>query len=257
MQRFVYLYTGTSRLIQVSGINSKFLLEKSNSIFNISQRCLSSKNQDPNIHADLYKPSTAKEKTHVPDALKGHHQSPETFATTTLNDGAKVWSPKNPDGVHVAPLAETKSAQFVSKSTEGAKAAHEATVYSTKGGLNIADPFKTRTLKPDASPGKSAEAAAASAFEPFAPSTSKASSPTAEGTFAPKISSTDVYSTTSSPTAHFDTATSKSSQQETVKYEKAQKSKVFGGQDTSADSKKRPKGNPFNLNEQIKPKQAK
>ncbi len=90
-ENIIFFLAGTSRLIQVGGIDSKFLLEKSNSIFNISQRCLSSKNQGPNIHADLYKPSTAKEETHVPDALQGHHQSPETFATTTLNDGAKVW----------------------------------------------------------------------------------------------------------------------------------------------------------------------
>ena len=46
-------------------------------------------------HAKLYKPSTEKEETHVPDALKGG-QDPGTFATATkttptLTGGGKVW----------------------------------------------------------------------------------------------------------------------------------------------------------------------
>ncbi len=77
--------------------NGRLLFEKENSFYN--KRCLAIKNNDSkkskniDVHADLYKPSTAKEETHVADELKGH-QSPETFDTAvkpTKLGGGKVW----------------------------------------------------------------------------------------------------------------------------------------------------------------------
>jgi len=147
-----------------------------------------------------------------------------------------------------------QSTKFVSEATEGELDAHETKVYTAQGKLNTAGSFKTLA---EATPVELAEAAAASAFEPFAPDTSSKSASTTEAVFAPKISSKDVYSTTLSPTSNFDTAVPTSSQQDPVKYETARKQKVFGGQDTSADSKKRSKDNPFDLKEQNKPRQAK
>ncbi len=50
---------------------------------------------DLDVNKKLYKPSTAKKETHVPDDLKGG-QSRETFdplpkSTATLTGGGKVW----------------------------------------------------------------------------------------------------------------------------------------------------------------------
>jgi len=237
MQRLVYLCTGTSRLFQVVGANhlknSKLLFEKQNSIIIINnltfKRSLTTKTKESknakniDTHSDLYKPSTAKEETHVPDDLKGHHQPPETIVTSAkTTGGGKVWSAHDPDGVHIA-LGRAKEATFIPTSTEKGTTDHETTVYTTQGELNIADPFKTHTLQPEATTAQLAEAAAASAFETFAP----------------------------------DTPSTSSSQQNPVGYETTKEPKVFGGQDTSADTKRHPKENPFDLNKQVKPRQAK
>lgn len=152
----------------------------------------------------------------------------------------------------MAPFNEARSAASAPKIDDDKQAAHETTVYSTKGALNIADPFKTHPLQPEPTPGQLAEAAAASAFQPFAPDTPLDSAPINEPVFAPKISSTDIHSTTSSPTAHFEATVSTPTAQEPVKYEMANKPKVFGGQDTSADARKHPKENPFNLKEKLR-----
>ncbi len=168
-------------------------------------------------------------------------------------------SAQNPDGVHVAPLAGVEATTFVPTSNVGGKAAHERTVYTTQGELNITDPFKIRKLQGEPTPVQYAEAAAESAFEPFAPDAPlKSSSKTAKPVFTPKISSNDTYSTTMSPTSEFDTTVrTSSSSQDTVKYETSLKGKIHGGQDTTAETKKHPKENPFNLKEEIKPRQAK
>jgi hypothetical protein len=165
-------------------------------------------------------------------------------------------SAQNPDGIHVAPLGRISATTFVPSSKADDTKVHEPTIYTThKGAVNFADPIGTHVLKPETSPAQLAEAAAASAFEPFAPDTSSKPTSSTEAVFAPKISSTDTYSSTSSPTSNFDTAVP--SQQETIKYEASHKPKVFGGQDTSADSKNHPKRNPFNLQEKIIPRQEK
>ena len=162
-------------------------------------------------------------------------------------------STQNPADLHIAPLNEAHSAVSGAAINDNKHATHERTVYSTGGTVNIADPFKTHPLQPQTTPGQLAEAAAASAFEPFAPDTPSASTPIAEPVFAPKISSKDVHSPISSPTAHFEvTVPTSSSSQEPVKYEMSNKPKVFGGQDTSADARKHPKENPFNLNEKVR-----
>ncbi len=165
-------------------------------------------------------------------------------------------SPQDPDAIHVAPLGRVNATTFVPSTKGDGGKAHETTVYTTtKGRVNIADPFTTHTLQPEASPAQLAEAAAASAFEVFAPNTPSKPTSTAatEPVFSPKISSTDTYSTTTSPTKDFDSAVPSSSHQESIKYEASNKPRVFGGQDTSADTKNHPKRNPFNLKEKIIP----
>lgn len=89
-----------------------------------------------------------------------------------------------------------------------------------------------------------AEAAAASAFEPFAPDTPLNTSSTSDPIFAPKISSTDLYSTSTSPTAHFESVIPNATQ-ENVSFETLQQGKVFGGQDTSTSDRKQPKMDSF------------
>lgn len=105
LKSFTFFFlAGPSRIFRVIGINhvrnSNSLFEKENSLYKthnlIFNRCLSNKTKDDNnldIHAELYKPSTVKEKQHVPDDLKGG-QPPETINTTvtstTIGEG-KVW----------------------------------------------------------------------------------------------------------------------------------------------------------------------
>ena len=62
--------------------------------------------------------------------------------------------------------------------------------------MNFADPLKTHILQP--------EAAAASAFETFPPNTPLTASTPIDTVFAPKIASTDLYSTATSPTSQFE-----------------------------------------------------
>ena len=118
-----------------------------------------------------------------------------------------------------------------------------------------AEQFNDPMGKPAVTPAQLAEAAAASAFEPFPPNTPLSSTPASDATFAPKISSVDTYSNASSPTAHFDTVvkgqTHTAAVQDALQYETSARGKVYGGQDTSAESKKHPKENPFNTNEKI------
>lgn len=223
---------------------------------------------DLGIDTKSYKPSTAKTETHVPDDLKGG-QPIETIdklprTTATLTGGGKVWyvsnstrylfsklskyllrSVQNPGSVHVAPLGAAATT-FVPTAQVDGQTTHETTVHTTQGELNIADPFKTHVLQPEVTPAQLAEAAAASAFEPFAPDTPLTTpSPPVDTVFAPKISSTELYSAASSPTAHYENVTPSSTTTDTTQYETATKSTVFGGQDTSASTKKHPKYDPF------------
>ena len=101
LHEIFYIIARTSRLFRVAGVNflenSKALFEKENLIYNtnhlIIKRCLATK--DINTHPDLYKPSTAKQETHVPDDLKGG-QPADTINTAVHSAGAgagdgKVW----------------------------------------------------------------------------------------------------------------------------------------------------------------------
>jgi hypothetical protein len=135
---------------------------------------------------------------------------------------------------------------FVPSLAADGKTKHETTVHTTQGELNFADPLTTHTFKGEPTPGQLAEAAAASAFGTFTSDTPLTASSTTDTIFAPKISSTDVYSTASSPTGQYENAAS-SSTQDTTQYESTIQSKVFGGQDTSSSStKKHPKEDLFN-----------
>lgn len=258
-----------ARLFQVNGWNqlanngsiSGRLPSVCHAYNSIVQRYASSKNQsienvdEADVHAKMYKPSTEKQHTHVPNDLKGG-QAPETVinaASEPMKGSGKVWSLQDADSIHVSPLAGAASDQFVSSASPNGQSGHQTTVHSTQGKVNIADPFTTHKLQPQVSTAQLAEAAAASAFEPFAPDTPIAASPTADATFAPKISSNETYSSTTSPTAHFDSATPMP-QGEPKQYETASRSKVYGGQDTTAATKKHPKENPFNTKETIKRK---
>ena len=157
-------------------------------------------------------------------------------------------SAQNPDEIHIAPLGRVQATTFTASTNDQNPAVRETTVYTTQGKLNIADPFTTHTLKADATSQQLAEAEAASAFN----TATSPTTPAAETVFAPKISSTEKYSTA----ADFNSPVSESASHDTVKYETAAKGKVFGGQDTTADTKKHPKENPFNLKEKINPRQA-
>jgi hypothetical protein len=105
---------------------------------------------------------------------------------------------QDPSSIHVAPLAAI-STKFVPTPLADGQTVHETTVYKTQGQLNFADPLKTHTLQHEHTPGQSAEAAAASAFELFPPDTHFIT----DSMFAQKISSTDLYSSTSSENSEF------------------------------------------------------
>ncbi|CAF3502685.1 unnamed protein product [Rotaria sp. Silwood1] len=252
MQRLIYFRNGTSRLYRVVNLYHSNNNPSTFSNINILllKRCLSNTNKnekDINVNTDLFKPSTAKEETHIPDDLRGG-QSPETIdtlpkTTPTLTGSGKVWSVQNAGSVHVAPLGAAATT-FVPRSTEGGQTVHETTVHTKQGELNIADPLRTHVLQPEVTPAQLAEAAAASAFEPFAPNTPLTSSSTTDTVFAPKISSTELYSNASSPTAQFTSSIPPVTPDTTI-YETTNQSKVFGGQDTSASTKKHPKEDPF------------
>ncbi|CAF0922246.1 unnamed protein product [Adineta ricciae] len=268
MQRFSSLAGSSSQFIRTIVVNHSkndhSLLEHGVKLYNVNngifQRCLATRNQNSNKfdpHADLYKPSTAKQETHVPDGLKHHHQPPETINTTfntTAVGGGKVWSNQSPDRVHVA----DKGTTFVPKNKNDVPHIQDKTVYATQGEVNITDSFQIHQLQSDITSAKLAEAEAASAFETFEPGTplSSTSPSVVESNFTPKISSAEVYSTISSPTAQFE-STGSPAPHESSKYETATKGKVFGGQDTSADSMKHPKEDPFKTGNKNKPRQAK
>lgn len=102
--QFVLCSAGASRLLQVSGIhhgkNSHVLFNELNSRSNGNlrtfERCLATKSanqKNADSHSDLYKPSTAKEGTHVPDDLKGGQPADtiETGSKSSSTAGGKVW----------------------------------------------------------------------------------------------------------------------------------------------------------------------
>jgi hypothetical protein len=169
--------------------------------------------------------------------------------TSTLPGGGKFWSVQNSGSVHVTSLGAADSTTFVASSSKDHNAIHETTVHTvhtTQGELNIADPFTTHISHGEPTPAELAGAAAASAFETFAPNTPLTTSSTTDTLFAPKISSAEVYSTASSPTGQFENFVS--SAQDTTKYESTNQSKIFGGQDTLASSKKHPQEDPYKSN---------
>ena len=99
------ILAGTARLFRVVGINhwknSHLFFDTLNVRSNINiftfERYLATKSgnsKNVDAHPDLYKPSTTKRQTHVPDDLKNHHQPMDTINTNTsspLAGGGKVW----------------------------------------------------------------------------------------------------------------------------------------------------------------------
>ena len=105
-------------------------------------------------------------------------------------------SVQNPGSVHVAPLSAARTT-YVPTSSEDKIPIHQTTVHTEQGQSS------TTASQPQPTPGELAEAAAASAFEPFEPGTPLTTPGTSDTVFAPKIASTDIHSSTSSPTAHY------------------------------------------------------
>jgi len=213
MQHLAYLRIGTPRLYRVVNSNHYESIFSNRNILTF-KRSLSSNN---------------KKETAVPDDLKGG-QSKETLNADLKSGVGQVWSAQNLGSIHVAPLGTVGATTFVSTPHGDDKTIHETTVHTTQGELSFADPSRTHTLRPESTPGQFAEAAAAS------PSTT-------DTVFAPKISSNEVHSSASSPTAQFENVASLNP--DTTKYETTTKSKVFGGQDTTASTKKHPQEDPF------------
>jgi hypothetical protein len=263
---FFYCLVGTSRLYRVVDIchsttNQSSFLNTNTLTLKRYLSNISSNNKDKNdlgINTNLYKPSTNAKETHVSDKLKGG-QPTETIdtapkSTPTLTGSGNVWSVQNPGSVHIASsrrVAET----FVPPSTVDESKINETTVHSiTHGHVNIADPFTTHTLQSEATPARLAEAAAASAFETFAPDTPLTTPTITDTVFSPKISSTDTYSEASSPTGQYEHSSASPTHDTTI-YETTSQSKVFGGQDTSASSKKHPNENAFETEKNDKTRQ--
>lgn len=103
-RRFNLCLARTSRLFQVDGVhhwkNSNLFFDefniRSNGNIRTFERCLATKSANPkdvDTHPDLYKPSTAKKQTHVPDDLKGGQAADtiETGSKSSPTTGAKVW----------------------------------------------------------------------------------------------------------------------------------------------------------------------
>jgi hypothetical protein len=164
----------------------------------------------------------------------------------TFQDAEFFRSVQNPDAVHIAPLGAATTIAIPKPSADD-KSMHQTTVHTTQGELNFVDPFKTQILQPEATPAKLAEAAAASAFELFPPHTPLTTPPPTDTVFAPKISSTDLYSEALSPTGQYQNMTP-AAVTDTTKYERETDSQVFGGHDTSAGSKKHPQGDVYGRN---------
>lgn len=171
-------------------------------VLNLSQT--RSVSNEKNLN-DLYKPSTAKEETHVPDEL--HSGQPrETYeappkSTATLTGGGKVWSVQNPGSVHIAPLGAAATTVLPKSSAD------DRILHSTTAGTNKGPAAPIDNVKAEPTPIELAEAAAASAFE-ISPTSEPLSAASTEAVFAPKVSSTEVHSMTTSPTDRFDTVPS-------------------------------------------------
>ncbi len=167
-------------------------------------------------------------------------------STATLTGGGKVWlvqfllllfsiilsnisyrSTQNPGSVHIAPLGGATTT-FVPTSTGDGKTVHEPTVHITQGQLNLADPLKTHILQPEQTSGQIAEAAAASAFEFFPPDTPLTSPSTTYTIFTPNISSTDLYSSASAPSAQFKYGLSSNQDTKSTKTDSSSTNKTTG-----------------------------
>ena len=95
-------------------------------------------------------------------------------------------SVQNAGSIHVAPLSAART-----------------TVHTGQEQSSTTSSSSTSASQTEPTPGQLAEAAAASAFEPFEPGTPLSSRTDTDTVFAPKISSTDLHSSASSPTLQY------------------------------------------------------
>ncbi|CAF4092425.1 unnamed protein product [Rotaria sp. Silwood1] len=109
---------------------------------------------------------------------------------------------------------------------------YETKIHVTQGELNITDPFKTFISQSDITPVKSDETASISTVKEIPQNTPQTT--TTEANFAPKISSTNTYSESSSITV--DLPSSISTKNNKIKYETINQLKVSGGQDTYGET---------------------
>ncbi|CAF4761547.1 unnamed protein product, partial [Rotaria sp. Silwood1] len=128
-------------------------------------------------------------------------------------------------------ISDDNSKRFISTSIKDNKNIYETKIHVTQGELNITDPFKTFISQSDITPVKSDETASISTVEQIPQNTPQT---TTEANFAPKISSTNTYSESSSITV--DLPSSISTKNNKIKYETINQLKVSGGQDTYGET---------------------
>ncbi|CAF3733801.1 unnamed protein product [Rotaria socialis] len=253
MQRLMYISSGRSRLLRVIAVNYKLLFVKEKLINNlILKRSITTENNSPekinasSVHANhLHETSALQKEVCVSDDHKGKQSSESFPSNTTIACNQNVWSPQSPHIRHSSPLTHDNSITSIATPLKHNKNLSETEVYTTPSELNTTNPLKkTHSSQSKLISVKLAEAAATSAFKQYAPSTPLTLS-TTETVFAPKISSTETYSKSSSLSTDFDSSISLSSATKKIKYETKNQSEVSGGQDTSGEIKIRPTENSF------------
>lgn len=115
------------------------------------------------------------------------------------------------------------------------KILHEAKVYTPQGKLNNTDSSETQVTQSKITSTQNTEV-------PDKSIVSKS---------APKLCSTEIYSKSSSLSADFDSSQLLSSNNKKITYETANNAKIFGGLNTSADSKSGPSENSFDTKQNI------
>ncbi|CAF2781834.1 unnamed protein product [Rotaria sp. Silwood2] len=247
---------GKSRLFRVIPISDKLLFLKENSFNNVNnliyKRCLTTGKSSPktineaNVHKNIYQTPIVQQQIPTSDDHKNKQSSEPTTNSTTITNDDNIWSRQPSRDIHVSPLNVNTSTGLISTSTKDGKNSHETKVHTTQGELNITDRFKTFISQSDITSAQLAKAAAVSAFEQVAPNTPLTSSTrTTEASFAPKISSTNTYSKSSSIAADLHSSISLPSQNTKIKYETINQSKVSGGQDTFGQTINHPREDLF------------
>lgn len=120
-------------------------------------------------------------------------------------------SNQNSSGINNLSLDRTNSSTY----TPEGKNLQQTKVFMAQGQLNIPGPIKKPNKNSSVTAAQLAESAAVSAFEKFKPNTPL----TTDTNFAPKISSTDIYSKHSAVATDFDSNVSSGLPTNKLKYE--------------------------------------